>query len=154
MFQHGRNHQRAFSVLEGILALALVTTALLTLLTVFSLASSHARLSRDAVLARTVALSVQDEILAQGLGRNKVLPDWKATGNSWTRTYDFAQSIDGRPAAPIHYDVTITRSANGNGAFFAPAATSVPASDVVQATIRWHEKSEKTLSFDVTVVNR
>jgi type II secretory pathway pseudopilin PulG len=154
---HARNQRRAFTVLEGILALALVTTAMLTLLTVFALASSHARLSRDAVLARTVATSVQDEIFAHGLGRQKLPPDWSVgPGGDWTRSYEFPQTVEGRAAAPVHYDVSLTKSLNGNGAFFRTSG-EVPPSDVVQVSIKWHESGhdhDETLTYDVTVLNR
>lgn len=157
--QFSARRQRGFTIMEGILALVLVTTALLTLLSVFTLVSSHARLSRDQVLARTVAATIQDEILAHGLGRSVLPPDYSPGDGGLKRTYEFPCTVEGRPADPLHYEVVLTPSSLGNGSFFRTNLDTLPASDVVHAKISWREagreeQHEHKMEFDVTVVAR
>lgn len=145
-----------FTVLEGLVAMALVVTALLTLLSVFLLSDRHARANRDDILARTVANSAQDELLARGLGDTRMPCDWELLSGKtgYQRVYRMPVHVEGRAAAPLEYRVEATPGVAGDGGYFSNKSNEM--SDQVHVLVSWTgpKGRPKRLEFDLTVSAR
>ncbi len=121
-----RRSSQGLGIVELLFALALVVTAIFTLLSVFSKSSRHAVMSRNRTVAILVCHSMLDELKAHTYG--SPAPDnWKEEREAPVTIY-----VEGRPQQ-MEFRKTLTYA---NGSFVGEGTGD---SDEVTIKVEWNE---------------
>lgn len=121
-----RSRRRGLGIVELLFALALVVTAVFTLLSVFSKSSRQAVMSRNRTVAILVCHSILDELKAHTYG-SPPPENWKEEREAPVTIY-----VEGRPQQ-MEFRKTLTYA---NGSFIGQGAGD---SDEVTLKVEWNE---------------
>lgn len=121
-----RNARKGLGIIELLFALALMATAILTLLSVFSKSSRHAVMSRNRTVAILVCHSMLDELKAHTYG-SPAPENWSETREAPVTVY-----VEGRPQQ-MEFRKTLSYA---NGSFVGEGTGD---SDEVTIKVEWNE---------------
>lgn len=136
--------RKGFSLLESLIALAVVMTGLLVLLSVFTLSRRQGDENRSRLYGKLIVRNLVEEVLAHRYG-TPAPPDW-------SQEQEPRVVVEGRTVVTrITTRVETALDQGGNGSLFGKTPQT---SDVVRVTASWkdeHDGSTQEVSAVVTV---
>lgn len=142
--------RRGLSLIEVLIACAVLLIALLVLITSYSQSLRQATQTRERQLALIVADNLLERVRAHPYGTSKP-DDWGSEKS--LQTESFFLVIDGREVQAV-FQTLIDVSDGGNGSFF---GRSDKPHDTLKYSVRWREPQpdgsslDKDLTFETTV---